>query len=245
MRQDQGERPGDTKIEGNKYRETTVVAAASNTGLARRSTNTNHDANNIQEMEGHHQLQVSTASRAAGVMDLSGSRPVQATLGEASVERGETIASLVVSGNDSVRAQGVSDGNVGASCGGRKHRRSTSDNGDIEHGGDRTCSENTGGYEDGKSYEERTSRPNAGSNREEGEEADGQGGAGEESEAGRDGISASEDTTSTDVWGMLDNYVRRRSEVARANRHVSAIEAMRQASRCHYQNSNIQHTNED
>lgn len=33
--------------------------------------------------------------------------------------------------------------------------------------------------------------------------------------------------TSTDVWSMLDSYVHRRSEVARANRHVRAIEAMR------------------
>lgn len=33
--------------------------------------------------------------------------------------------------------------------------------------------------------------------------------------------------TSVDVWGMLDTYVSRRSDVARANCHVKAIEAMR------------------
>eukprot|EP00752_Nemacystus_decipiens_P006156 g5554.t1 len=38
--------------------------------------------------------------------------------------------------------------------------------------------------------------------------------------------SGSEITTG-DVWGVLDSYVHRRSEVARANRHLGAIEAMR------------------
>lgn len=35
------------------------------------------------------------------------------------------------------------------------------------------------------------------------------------------------EVTSGDVWGMLDSYVHRRSEVARANRHLGAIQAMR------------------
>eukprot|EP00903_Cladosiphon_okamuranus_P018176 g16723.t1 len=35
------------------------------------------------------------------------------------------------------------------------------------------------------------------------------------------------DVTPRDVWGMLDSYVHRRSEVALANRHLGAIEAMR------------------
>lgn len=38
---------------------------------------------------------------------------------------------------------------------------------------------------------------------------------------------SSSEVTSGDVWGMLDSYVHRRSEVARANRHLSVIEAMR------------------
>lgn len=38
------------------------------------------------------------------------------------------------------------------------------------------------------------------------------------------------EVTSGDVWGMLDSYVHRRSEVARANRHLGAIEAMRKVS---------------
>ncbi|CAM9415816.1 unnamed protein product, partial [Scytosiphon promiscuus] len=38
---------------------------------------------------------------------------------------------------------------------------------------------------------------------------------------------SSSEITSGDVWGMLDSYVHRRSEVARANRHLSVIEAMR------------------
>lgn len=37
----------------------------------------------------------------------------------------------------------------------------------------------------------------------------------------------SSELTSSDVWGMLNSYVHRRSEVAKANRHVRAIEAMR------------------
>lgn len=39
------------------------------------------------------------------------------------------------------------------------------------------------------------------------------------------------EVTSGDVWGMLDSYVHRRSEVARANRHLGAIEAMRRVRR--------------
>lgn len=35
------------------------------------------------------------------------------------------------------------------------------------------------------------------------------------------------DISSGDVWGMLDSYVHRRSEVARAKRHLGVIEAMR------------------
>lgn len=35
------------------------------------------------------------------------------------------------------------------------------------------------------------------------------------------------DISSADVWSLLDNYVHRRAEVAKANRHVRAIEAMR------------------
>ncbi|CAN0333463.1 unnamed protein product, partial [Laminaria digitata] len=35
------------------------------------------------------------------------------------------------------------------------------------------------------------------------------------------------DVSSADVWSMLNNYVHRRVEVAKANRHVRAIEAMR------------------
>ncbi|CAM9180566.1 unnamed protein product [Hapterophycus canaliculatus] len=38
---------------------------------------------------------------------------------------------------------------------------------------------------------------------------------------------SSSEITSGDVWGMLDSYVHRRSEVARANRHLRVIEAMR------------------
>ena len=39
------------------------------------------------------------------------------------------------------------------------------------------------------------------------------------------------EVTTGDVWGMLDSYVHRRSEVARANRHLGAIEAMRRVRR--------------
>lgn len=60
---------------------------------------------------------------------------------------------------------------------------------------------------------------------------------GEEEQDGDDDIpelfpcgSGSEVTTG-DVWGMLDSYVHRRSEVARANRHLGAIEAMRRVRR--------------
>lgn len=37
----------------------------------------------------------------------------------------------------------------------------------------------------------------------------------------------SSEISSADVWSMLDSYINQRSEVARANRHVRAIEAMR------------------
>lgn len=39
------------------------------------------------------------------------------------------------------------------------------------------------------------------------------------------------DVRSADVWSMLDNYVHRRAEVAKANRHVQAIEVMRRVRR--------------
>lgn len=39
--------------------------------------------------------------------------------------------------------------------------------------------------------------------------------------------SSGSEITSGDVWGMLDSYVHRRSEVTRANRHLGVIEAMR------------------
>lgn len=38
--------------------------------------------------------------------------------------------------------------------------------------------------------------------------------------------------TSADVWSMLDTYFSRRSDVARANFHVKAVEAMRKVTGC-------------
>ncbi|CAN0507543.1 unnamed protein product [Ectocarpus sp. 12 AP-2014] len=69
----------------------------------------------------------------------------------------------------------------------------------------------------------------------------GGGGEGEEGDEIPELITCGSGTeiSSGDVWGMLDSYVHRRSEVARAKRHLGVIEAMRK----HLEKSNARRGN--
>ncbi|CBJ30943.1 hypothetical protein Esi_0226_0015 [Ectocarpus siliculosus] len=69
----------------------------------------------------------------------------------------------------------------------------------------------------------------------------GGGGKGEEGDEIPELIACGSGTeiSSGDVWGMLDSYVHRRSEVARAKRHLGVIEAMRK----HLEKSNARRGN--
>ena len=140
---------------------------------------------------------------------LMPARPSDRRRGNLAKKAGSSLVADSLAALDNMAA----DERLQLSAGGRKRRRNSSQ-GVVS--GSSSC------FDDSMSIS-RWSNTDLGGNREkdQGRDADSTFGA------LRPGGS---DVSSTDVWTMLDSYVHGRAEVAKANRHVRAIEAMRRVS---------------
>lgn len=118
--------------------------------------------------------------------------------------------------SESVAGETIAAGGLDPSSGGRKRRRKSSKGNfvGIENCDSDSRNDNVGrrGHSGG---------PGASSGNE---------GGGKDNDTPKLIASGISDAMSTDVWGLLDNRVHRRSGIAQANRHLLAIEVMREVS---------------